>query len=393
MEPDFDALKFLQSTMRNLPASDQLEFVLARIAKASGCAIVAFDAQGDVLASIGDVAARMFWEFAADATPDATGQVGRWNLRVRRSGPSGGVFTLVFGSRESKNIHDIGALVDAADVAVTAVLGAIRGTDVRRMRDNAQLLETLEHGIQTAREHRYWPRLVEFGFAAHSPFLMVVSESSVNREPTQDLIAEILDSAAAEGVPILLATRLIAATSDSVVHALVPDTSLARQWLHTFEPTSSMGLSLPHTALADVPTAVREAEHAQRVALVRSRARLRTFADASTVGEIVDYRTLRLTDWAIVEAPAREFRARRRQLLSVFDSHETILDTVITYLATNLSVPQTAELLFLHSNTVRYRLGKAEELLGDSIASPFVLAELVMALSPEIKIRSETLAT
>lgn len=391
MTEHFHALNFLQVTMRNLPESDQLDYVLSRISRATECALLVFDSQGDVLAAIGDVPARLIWEFAADATPDAQGHVGRWSLRIRRSGPSGGIFTLVFASRESKDTNLAEEVVDAADVAITAVLGAIRGTDVRRIRDIAQLLETLESGIQEAREHRYWPRLVEFGFSAHSPLLIAVCEPLNGIPPTQEFIAGLLDDAAAAGVPLLVAARLVAATSDSTAHGILPDTALARAWLTSLAPQFSIGISSPHSSLAEIPTAVREAEHAQRIAHERNQVRLRLELDVSIAAETIDYRTLRLTDWTVVEAPSREFRARRRALLAPFDEHQTVLETVVTYLATNLNVPKTAESLFLHTNTVRYRLSRAEELLGKSLASPFVLAALVLALSPEISARAELL--
>ncbi|WP_192497035.1 PucR family transcriptional regulator [Gulosibacter chungangensis] len=383
-------MSFLQVTMRNLPESDQLEYVLARVSRITNCALLVYDSQGDVIAAIGDVPAKLIWEFAADATPDAQGRVGRWSLRIRRSGPSGGIFTLVFASRESRDTNLLDEVVDATDVAITAVLGAMRGTDVRRIRDIAQLLETLESGIQAAREHRYWPRLVEFGFSAHSPLLVAVCEPLTGLSPPQEFIAGLLDDAAAAGVPFLVAARLVAATSDSSVHGILPDDALARSWLSALASQFSIGVSSPHSGLPEIPTAVREAEHAQQVAHERNQARLRLALDA-TASEAVDYRTLRLTNWTKVEAPGREFRARRRALLTPFDEHETILETVVTYLATNLSAPKTAEILFLHTNTVRYRLSRAEELLGESLSSPFTLADLVLALSPEIAARKDLL--
>ena len=129
MTDQFDALSFLQATMRSLPESNQLEYVLARFSRVANCSLVVFDAQGDVLASLGDVPANLFWEFATDTAPDAQGQVGRWSLRVRRSGPSGGIFTLVFGSRESKDIHVLDDIVDALTADHQSRLLAEFGTD------------------------------------------------------------------------------------------------------------------------------------------------------------------------------------------------------------------------------------------------------------------------
>jgi hypothetical protein len=57
-----------------------------------------------------------------------------------------------------------------------------------------------------------------------------------------------------------------------------------------------------------------------------------------------------------------------------------ILDTVACYLAHECRLAQTADVLFVHANTVRYRLGRFEELTASSLRSTQCLSEIWWAL-------------
>lgn len=378
------ALKFLQDVVRNLPDGDQLGYVLQRISRLADAAIALFDARGDLLGSVGEAPVRLLWEHAAEAEPNSTGRVGRWAVRVRRSGPSGGVFTFVLATKTDVAVRVDDELVAAADIAITAVLGIVRGTDVRRARDNAQLLETLELGIPASREHRYWPRLVEFGFVAHSAFLVVVGESWDGTVPDAGYVTAVLDDAAAAGVPILLATRLVRASSDSVVHALIPDGDEARAWLRGRIANRSLGVSTPRSRLDEVPAALREAELAHRVAEGRRSARAAE-AMSGGRGELVDYATMPLSDWLACRATGSALRDRSRAVLAPLDGHDELRHTLVVYLAAGLNVSRVAERLYIHANTVRYRLSRIEDLLGGDLDDALLLGELGLVLGPEIR--------
>ena len=57
----------------------------------------------------------------------------------------------------------------------------------------------------------------------------------------------------------------------------------------------------------------------------------------------------------------QEFQIREYHLYSM---HCNLLETVISYVKNNGDFAKTSEELFQHSNTVRYRIRKAEQLLG-----------------------------
>lgn len=74
-----------------------------------------------------------------------------------------------------------------------------------------------------------------------------------------------------------------------------------------------------------------------------------------------------------------------RSILRRFDHHQTpnerdvLLDTFQVWVDCDGSVSQTAERLFCHPNTVRYRLRRVEEHTGRSLSAPRDLTELCLA--------------
>ncbi len=55
-----------------------------------------------------------------------------------------------------------------------------------------------------------------------------------------------------------------------------------------------------------------------------------------------------------------------------------IRETVLAYIESGLNAEATAQGLFVHKNTVRYRLGKAEELLGHSLSQRIAYLEVAL---------------
>jgi hypothetical protein len=72
--------------------------------------------------------------------------------------------------------------------------------------------------------------------------------------------------------------------------------------------------------------------------------------------------------------------ARYLEPLTEGSSAGELMATVRTYLANEMHVERTAEQLFVHQNTVRYRLARFEELTGASLRDPQVAFEVWWAL-------------
>jgi hypothetical protein len=74
--------------------------------------------------------------------------------------------------------------------------------------------------------------------------------------------------------------------------------------------------------------------------------------------------------------------ARRlaRTILEPLDQHPDLLATLVAYMVHGPSLPAVAKRLYLHPNTVAYRLARVKELTGRDPKSPAGVAELFLAL-------------
>ncbi|MFD1814967.1 PucR family transcriptional regulator [Rhodococcus gannanensis] len=107
-----------------------------------------------------------------------------------------------------------------------------------------------------------------------------------------------------------------------------------------------------------------------RVSHLEARSAQRLAMDATSAPPFVDYRDVELLCMAMADLPALK-RMVRREVgpICVADKNlAPVRETVLTYLANRMNVEATAERLYVHGNTVRYRLAKAEELLGCQLA-------------------------
>jgi purine catabolism regulator len=69
-----------------------------------------------------------------------------------------------------------------------------------------------------------------------------------------------------------------------------------------------------------------------------------------------------------------------QELLAPLEIGPDLWGTIEAYFDNELDAPATAEALHLHPNTLRYRLGRVEELIGRSLRSPATIAALQFAL-------------
>jgi hypothetical protein len=104
-------------------------------------------------------------------------------------------------------------------------------------------------------------------------------------------------------------------------------------------------------------------------------------AHASGLEGIHDVASLGLRAAVAADADVGDaLRARYLDPLAEGSSAAELMATVRTYLANEMHVERTAEQLFVHQNTVRYRLARFEELTGASLRDPQVAFEVWWAL-------------
>ncbi|GGN95579.1 PucR family transcriptional regulator [Nocardia rhizosphaerihabitans] len=131
-----------------------------------------------------------------------------------------------------------------------------------------------------------------------------------------------------------------------------------------------IGMSPPYESLTDTPQAL----HFARLALVGLAGRAAGVArfDDNPLGMVVAA--------APLEA-AHMVDVRLREVLTLpHDERLRLLETLETWFAAGGSAATTGERLYLHANTVRYRLRRIEKLTGRSLGDPAAVRDLGAAL-------------
>ncbi len=125
------------------------------------------------------------------------------------------------------------------------------------------------------------------------------------------------------------------------------------------------------------------AGHARSYALAAGSARLRR---SSLQGRVVDLRGLRVTSLLLISGTLpralRDFAVGLLEPLRAQDERKgtDLVETVRTWLASGCSVADTARQLVVHPNTVTYRLGRAEDLLGRDLRHTDTRLDVQLAL-------------
>lgn len=113
----------------------------------------------------------------------------------------------------------------------------------------------------------------------------------------------------------------------------------------------------------------------------------RSWTDASVMrrssavaAPVARYDSLSLPDLLLAELPLDRIGDRVHQWLGPLIEQPLYLDTVLAFLKSDFSVNCTATALGIHANSVRYRLRRAEELLGSDLRKPSALMALYVAM-------------
>jgi purine catabolism regulator len=213
-------------------------------------------------------------------------------------------------------------------------------------------------------------RLELFGFSAKGPWRVALLAAGAARDEAIRLVA---NSAASTGTPHLLGLH-----HGHVALVVEGDGALLEAW------TANL-------ARAGVPVRAalgRAVETPSRLvdsggdALLALDFLERTGAAAERVLRFEDFE---LVDALLSAAGPAELRARVELVLDPLRDHPQLLESLAAYLDADQNVNVAAEALHIHPNSLRYRLGRVEELLGRSVRSPATLADLYVALRAEAR--------
>lgn len=164
-------------------------------------------------------------------------------------------------------------------------------------------------------------------------------------------------------------------TIDGRLVTLVPDGAAVPQrakrlWeqIRRLDPQAAVGISRPHTGLTGLRMAHAEAAHASGL------------GPGVHQADALDVLTTILLSQTTPDTAAAV--AHFLAPLTSYDQEHSghLIDTLRAWLDNDRSAPAAAQALYIHRNTLRYRLNQAEELLGQHLDTTATIANLTLAL-------------
>lgn len=376
--------RFIQ-LFANINGDMPLAELSGRIAEQFHCALALISHEGDVLASIGALPLSHLRASASapgldrPARAHAISSFGQWQLHERDIDVAESRYTLTLAThRHQDETVDADALAIAA--AAFIAVSALAGTSERRtLATMSQILRDLERGIPRPLEHHYWPRMESLGFTAHNPVMVTVADPRGTNEISSDRIVELVAAARQDRVALLVAPQLVRTTSISTVHFITHANATSRAWLTTHLRDSVIAHSDAFQFLGDVPNALVQAESTLGLNL-----QIAATQDASHPVQPLHYAELPLSAWALAVLPRRELVERTQALVAPLADHPELRTTLVTYLTLGCRIPETAEALFLHPNSIRYRLQRIETLCHVALDDPIDRADITLACLPQL---------
>jgi DNA-binding PucR family transcriptional regulator len=132
-----------------------------------------------------------------------------------------------------------------------------------------------------------------------------------------------------------------------------------------------VGVGRPHDRADDVAQSYRDA----RLALEEVE------PDAPAELRVRDFASFDLTTCLISEVAPERVRPKVDAIVAVLHANEPLHETLVAFFDNQMDVAKTARQLFLHANSLRYRLNRIEQLLGCSLKDPAAIANLYLALA------------
>lgn len=374
---------FMNELLQSMSAERPVDALIAKLASSCRGSAVLYEDSGRVVASAGEGPIRLMWtEMQRSGGAQERFTVGRWDAIGKPLVLRGKSYRLVLASRNSTMLDDLG---DVLLQTTQRLLGAINGiTQIslsRTLYENAQLLVALQDGISPSREHRYWNRMNPFRFTAYEPLRAVAISTSAGAPAAQHLVEGLLQEAALVGLGLLLDENGGQSRTMTSMHALVADSPVLTEWLNLAGTELVVGTSEPFNELASAPLAFREAETALEIARRRT---IQAGRHPGPLRAVVRLDEVDLASWLLARREAPQLEDKLRKFVATLNLDSDLMETLIAYLALEQHVGRSAQHLYVHANTVRYRLRKCEEVLGTSISSTATVANLYLAFQDDV---------
>jgi purine catabolism regulator len=273
---------------------------------------------------------------------------------------------LIIAAPEHRALHP---LAKAAGNATLPLLAAMARLDrAQRLQDEAARRATLDALLEA--EGREGARVLAAQAAVWGVDIcdgvagLVVEDATGKLEP-EDVRAKVAAAGDRLGTPVLTTVR------DGTVCALAP-APVTDEMLETALLGGSPGLRAGVGRTVTDPLAVAKS-------LSEAELAVGACEDAS-VGR---YDDLDLGTVLVKELPLDRLAPKIDAWLEPLRSNPRVFETLVAYFRHNLDVGRTAQALHLHPNSVRYRLARAEALIGGPVRSPTTMIALQVAIMSE----------
>lgn len=372
------ALQLTHTLLRVVASGDPIKSLASQLATLVHGAALIYDADGALTGAAGEAPAQLIWNEAQDhATTDQDLVIGKWRVKSRKLAISVDTHVIALASRTPALIDSLGTiLLDTSERILSTIHGLQYSAHLRHRRNNQHLLLSLQDGIPPSREHRFWSRMSEFHFPEYANIRAFELARKDGMIPTEADIDVVFRQARSVALPCLAGLRRVDATSAATISGIVLDVPARYELMANLATRFNVGFSEPFSSLVGTPKAKRDAEIALRIAMRRSR--------EGAPGSLVDMDGIDLATWLLSRVSNRALRAEVEKTLGPINGNASIVDTLVMYLASKQNIALTARQMFLHPNTVRYRIAKAEKALGEPLSEPRTLTNVTLALYEDI---------
>jgi PucR family transcriptional regulator, purine catabolism regulatory protein len=120
-----------------------------------------------------------------------------------------------------------------------------------------------------------------------------------------------------------------------------------------------------------------------RVTLSDARLALRRLRQRGRHGPCLRFENFDIAGWLLSESSSEHVSEKANDMIGALLDKPVLYETLRSYMSHDMDVGRTARALALHPNSLRYRLAKIEELLGDSLHRPATIANLYLAMMVE----------
>lgn len=266
----------------------------------------------------------------------------------------------------------------AAEATAPLLAAMARLGDVLRDQEQAVRAALLEEALEPAEARDPLPlaaRAAAFGLDFSCPARLAI----IRRQQRRASMAQPLDVAGLrrEVVVELERARLphLAYQRDDAIVVLVQggdrDVRAALAAISDMSPGVVMGVGRAVAAIADAHHSLRDADLAvDRRGLDPGR-------------RIMHFDDFDLGTFMVSEIPSERLAPKVDEILSVLRANVPVHEALSAYFAYDLDIAATATALHMHRNSLRYRLARAEQLLGRSLKQPSTIAAVYLALVAE----------